>query len=109
MKGITVTLYDRTISGYDAFNHPIYEETAIQVDNVLVAPTSSDDVIDATTLEGKKAVYTLGIPKGDNHDWEDRKISFWGKTWHSFGMPLEGIENLIPLEWNKKVTVELYE
>lgn len=109
MKGITVTLYDRIISGYDAFNHPIYEETAIQVDNVLVAPTSSDDVIDATTLEGKKAVYTLGIPKGDNHDWEDRKISFWGKTWHSFGMPLEGIENLIPLEWNKKVTVELYE
>jgi len=54
-------------------------------------------------------VYTLAIPKGDTHDWENQVIEFWGKTWKSFGMPLEGIESNIPLAWNKKVTVERYE
>ena len=31
------------------------------------------------------------------------------KEWRVFGMELEGIEQLIPLDWNKKVYVERYE
>ena len=59
-------------------------------------------------LTGKKAVYTLAIPKGDTHDWEDKEVKFFGKRWRTFGIPLEGIEQLIPLDWNKKVMVERY-
>ncbi len=29
--------------------------------------------------------------------------------WRSFGIPSQGIEDMIPLDWNKKVTVERYE
>ena len=61
------------------------------------------------SLVGRKEVYTLAIPKGDTHDWENQVIEFWDKTWKSFGSPLEGIESNIPLAWNKKVTVERYE
>lgn len=109
IRGITVTLYERTYSGADGFNHPTFTEIAKTVDNVLVSPASSQEILDATNLYGKKAIYTLAIPKGDTHTWEDCKVSFFGEDWHVFGVPLEGIESNIPLAWNKKVTVERYE
>lgn len=108
IKGITVTLIDKIEVGADPFNNPIYEEVGIEVENVLVSPTSSDDVVNQLSLTGKKAVYTLAIPKGDVNDWEDKEVSFFGKKWRTFGIPLEGIEELIPLDWNKKVMVERY-
>lgn len=110
MNGITVTLYDRTETGRDALNHPIYSETAVPVDNVLVAPMSDEEVLQTYTLTGRNAVYQMGIPKGDSHDWTaGKKVSFFGEDWRIIGLPQEGIEKLIPLSWNKKVRVERYE
>ena len=109
IKGINVTLYEKTYSGTDDFNKAIYTETETTVKNVLVAPASAQETLDALNLYGKKATYTLAIPKGDTHDWEDCRVSFFGEDWHVFGIPLEGIESNIPLAWNKKVTVERYE
>ena len=62
----------------------------------------------AENLFGKKAVYTLAIPKGDTHKWEDSVVEFFGHKWKTFGFPIEGIESNIPLDWNKKVMVERY-
>lgn len=109
ITGIEVTLYVKTQTGTDAFNQAIYTETPVQVSNVLVYPTTNQENLELTNLYGKKAVYTLAIPKGDTHEWEDSKITFFGKDFRSFGIPQEGIENNIPLLWNKKVTVEVYE
>lgn len=109
IKGITVTLYEKTQTGTDAFNDPIYTETAINVDNVLVYPSTQTEILETVNLYGRKAVYTLGIPKGDTHNWENRRIDFFGQSWRSFGIPSQGIEDMIPLDWNMKVTVERYE
>ena len=109
IKGITVTLYEQTQTGTDAFNDPIYIETAINVDNVLVYPSTQTEILETVNLYGRKAVYTLGIPKGDTHNWENRRIDFFGQSWRSFGIPSQGIEDMIPLDWNMKVTVERYE
>lgn len=108
IEGITIQLAVKTETGRDSFNAPVYEEEWVDVDNVLVAPTSSQDALDILNLTGKKAVYTLGIPKGDDHIWEDCKVRFFGEVWSSIGFPQEGIEKLIPLKWNKKVMVERY-
>lgn len=108
-QGITVTLYEVTETGVDAFNEAIVEEKPVEVSNVLVSPASESEILDTVNLYGKKAVYTLAIPKGDTHDWEDRRVDFFGEKWRVFGIPTEGIDGLIPLEWNKKVTVERYE
>lgn len=108
LKGITIQLVGLKKTGSDPFGNPIYEETDIDVENVLVSPTSTDDIVNQLTLTGKKAVYTLGIPKGDTHDWEDKEVKFFGKRWRTFGFPIEGIEDLIPLDWHKKVMVERY-
>lgn len=111
MKGITITLLERVQVGTDPFNRPIYEETETVVENVLVSPVSpgGEEVLDITDLTGRKAVYTLAIPKGDKHRWEGNRVRFFGETWRVIGEPTEGIEHLIPLAWNKKVRVERIE
>lgn len=109
IKGITITLVDKIQTGKDPFGNPIYQDAEIPVENVLVSPTSSDDVVNQLDLTGRKAVYTLAIPKGDTHNWENKEVKFFNQRWRTFGIPLEGIEHLIPLDWNKKVMVERYE
>lgn len=108
IKGIPVILIEKIQTGTDPFGAPIYDEQEIIVDNVLVAPASSDDIVNSQDLFGKKAVYTLAIPKGDSHNWKDTKVKFFDQEWKTFGFPLEGIEENIPLDWNKKVMVEQY-
>ena len=108
MKGITVTLYERTQNGKDAFNRTTYTETPIEVENVLVAPADPGgvEVLETLNLTGRKAVYTLALPKGDDHHWEGNRVSFFGETWQVIGVPTKGIESLIPLQWNTKVQVD---
>lgn len=65
------------------------------VSNVLIGEPSAD---------GK--TFTLGIPKGDAHDWTDCKLGFFGRIFRSIGFPQEGIEANIPLSWHKKVHAE---
>lgn len=108
IKGITVTLINKQETGKDPFDAPIYRDTPIEVDNVLVSPTSTDDVVNQLDIS-KKAVYTLAIPKNDKNNWEDAEVIFFGKRWRAFGFVTQGIDHLIPLDWNKKVMVERYE
>lgn len=110
MKGITVTLYDRTQTGTDALNTPIYSETAVNVEDVLVAPVGSSEVLEVYNLTGRRAEFQLGIPKGDTNDWSaGKKVNFFGHDWRIIDIPEEGIENLVPTKWHKKVRVERYE
>lgn len=108
MRGITVTLYNRTSDSTDEFNRPIYTETAIAVDNVLVGQPTTDEITDTLNLTGKHLAYVLAIPKGDTNTWTDRTVEFFGEKFRTIGEPKMGIEHLIPLSWNKKVKVERY-
>lgn len=116
IKGITILLYEKMQkldeTGkvlVDGFGKPIYEEIPVEVENVLVTPTVSDDLVSNTDLTGRKAVYTLAIPKGDTHDWRDSIVEFFGEKFRTFDIPVKGIDDLIPLDWNTKVKVERYE
>jgi len=110
IRGITITLYDLTQTGTDPLNKPIYAETPVQIGNVLVAPVESTEQLETFSLTGRRAIYQLGIPKGDTHDWTaGKRVSFFGADWRIIGIPTEGIESMIPLDWNKKVQVERYE
>lgn len=109
IKGIQVTLYEKNKTGEDAFGHPIYEESPVTVENVLVAPASASEVLNTQNLTGSKAIYNIAIPKGDTHTWEGNRIDFFGQSWRVIALPQMGIENMIPLDWNKKYMVERYE
>lgn len=108
MTGVSITLYTETQTGTDEFNRPIYTETAVTVDNVLIGEPTTEDIINELNLSGKRLAYTLAIPKGDTNEWKDKKVAFFGETFRTFGEPTQGIEDLIPLSWNKKVKVERY-
>lgn len=108
ITGRTVVLLEKQQTGVDAFNRPTYAEVPVEVENVLIAPLSDQEVLDTLNLTGRKAVYQLGIPKGDVHNWENQRVQFFGETWQVIGIPTEGQDELIPLFWNKKVKVERY-
>lgn len=109
INGITVTLFNQVETGVDGFNNPTFEETPINVDNVLVYPVEDKDIVDALQLYGKKAVYEICIPKGDTHTWEDCRVDFFGESFRVFGAGKEYIESNVPLDWNRKYKVERYE
>lgn len=109
ISGITVTLIERIECGKDAFNHPVYSEKRIKVENVLIAPAQTTEIADALNLTGKKAVYNIAIPKGDKHNWKDNCVEFFGEKWQIIGFPQRGIEENIPLDWNQKWMVVRYE
>ncbi len=109
IRGIAITLYEKTFTGYNSFGEAMYSESPVTVDNVLVAPVTSDDIVNDFTLSGSKVVYQLGIPKGDTHEWRNVDVKFFGERFHTYGKPTEGIDALVPGSWNKKVYVERYE
>lgn len=115
LQGTSVILYQDVETGTDPFGAPIIEEVPVQVDNVLIGEPSTDDITSSTQLYGKTIQYMMAIPKGDIHDWVDKKVEWvdaYGNT-HSvktFGFPITGIEANIPpqMPWHMKVRVEAY-
>ena len=72
-----------------------------------MSPLSDEEKVSTLNLTGRRAVYQLGIPKGDTHNWEaGTMVEFFGQRWRIIGEPTLGIEGMIPLLWNKKVKVE---
>lgn len=109
IKGITVLLHVREQTGTDAFGAPTYKDGTEPVENVLVSPVTTNDVVGELQISGKRAEYELCIPKPDTHIWENRDVEFFGRRWHTIGLPREYIADMLPLDWNKKVLVERYE
>ena len=114
LRGMTVTLYEMTeTKSTDDFGIPIYTETAVTVDNVLIGEPTTEDIQTSTQLFGKVIRYMLGIPKGDTHDWMDKKVSWTDAygithTVKTFGFPITGVEENIPGPWHMKVRCEEY-
>ncbi len=109
MRGIPVVLHIKTQTGTDPFGAPIYEETTETVENVLIGEPQGDQIVNELQLYGRRLAYTLGIPKGDKHVWNDAEVEFFGERFRAYGDVTQGIEELVPLSWNKKVKVERYE
>lgn len=106
LRGITVTLHTEVESGKDELNRTVYTQTEVKVDNVLVGSPSEQEITDVMNLTGRKVIYVLGIPKGDTNNWTDKEVTFFGETFRTIGSPVQGIEAMIPMEWNRKVRCE---
>lgn len=111
ITGITIQYLNKVETGIDAFGRPIYEESAEDVENVVVGQPTSTEQLEIYNLTGRQVAYTLHIPKGDTHNWENVEVilpaPFAGR-YRSFGMPVSYIEANVPLAWNTKVQVERF-
>jgi len=108
MRGMTVTLYAKTQTGTDPFGAPVWEETPVPVENVLVGQPTTEELTEAADLYGKRVDFVLGIPKGDGNEWQDRTVEWTaadGRTvrCETVGFPVMGVEALVPGPWHKKV------
>lgn len=106
MRGVTVTLYEKTQTGVDGLNNPVYSVSPVQVENVLVGEPTTDDITSSISLYGKQLRYMLGLPKGDAHVWTDTEVVIFGERFRTFGDVIQGIEANVPTPWHKKVRVE---
>ncbi len=109
IKGIDIVLVKKNKVGVDPIGSSIYEYEKETISNVLISPVRSEDIINQTNLKGIKAVYILAIPKGDSHIWSGNEVEFFNEVWQVIGEESIGLEHMIPLDWNKKVTVGRYE
>ena len=109
MKGVTVILHEKTQTGVDGLNNPVYSVSSVPVENVLVGEPTTDDITSSISLYGKRIQYMLGLPKGDTHVWTDTEVEIFGETYRTFGDMIQGIEANVPTPWHKKVRVERYE
>lgn len=111
IQGKTVRLWTKTQTGTDAFNDPTYKWTYEDVDNVLIGEPTPEEQTNEMSLTGRSIAYTLGIPKGDTHDWENQIVEFFNEKFRTFGIPVQGIEVNLPrhMPWHKKVKCERYE
>lgn len=108
IKGETVILIEKTETGVDAFGVPIYTESEAIVDNVIVGSPTFDAAIAELNLTGKKLAFTLGIPKGDAHNWCDTTVVIRGQKFRTYGFPLTQTAENVPGRWNTQVKVEAY-
>ena len=113
LRGMTVTLYEQTQTGTDPFGAPVYAETPVDVENVLVAEPLTEDIAQATALYQKTVRYLLGIPKGDTHDWKEKHVAWTDAygvrhDYRTFGFPETGVEENIPGPWHMRVRCEDY-
>ncbi len=105
---MTVTLYEKTQAGTDPFGAPVWEETPTPVENVLVGQPTTEEITASADLGGKRIDYVLAIPKGDGHEWKDRRVEWtdaYGRTvrCETIGFPVTGVEALVPGPWHMKV------
>lgn len=101
----------KTQTSTDGFGAPVYTTDFVDVENVLIGEPTSEEIIQATDLYGKRIRFMLGIPKGDAHDWTDTEVRWTdaygtAHTLHTFGFPIVGVEHLIPTPWHMKVRCE---
>lgn len=109
MKGVIVTLKSKTKTGVDDFGQPVYTEKNVEIADVLIGEPGADDIQTALTEYGKRIAYTLAIPKGDTNTWYKCQVTLpapWSETFNVIGDAIMGIEENIPLRWNKKVHIE---
>ena len=109
LHGVTVKLYNRAVVTYDELNAPVYSFTCTEVDNVLPGQPSTSDIVESVDLSGKRADCVLGIPKGDTHTWADAIVEVWpGEFYETIGWPMTGVQDLIPLQWDRNVRAARY-
>ena len=58
LKGIDVTLYEKTQTGTDEADAPVYAETPVTVHNVLVGEPSAEEITTELQLTGRRLAYT---------------------------------------------------
>lgn len=106
LTGETVTVLTPTY-GYDEGMEETVTWSSQTVDNVLVAPGSTSDVIDSTRPYGTRASFSLGFPKSFSAPLRGCRVEVRGFTYLVIGDPKPNNEQNCPTQWWYTAEVEV--
>ena len=109
IRGTPVTVYRKVAAAEpDRFNNVVYGLTGEDVDNVLIAPGSTE-LLEASRPEGVSVSYTLHFPKTYTKSLEGCAVALpapWGGTYSVIGDPKPYMDANTPTCWDRPVEVE---
>lgn len=108
LKGITIQLKVKTKTGENSFGEPVFTDGWEDVADVLVGQPTTEDMPTNGEPDGRRVDYVMAIPKGDTHVWTDAEVKLpepFAGTYRTVGFPVAGIDEMLPLRWNKKVKI----
>jgi hypothetical protein len=102
ISGETVTVLAYAEVGRDDMNTPIYAWAPEQtVGNVLVGPSSTDDLDGSTRPEGVEVVLALHWPKTYTASLRGKRVEVRGTTYEVVGDPQPYTAANTPGAWNR--------
>lgn len=104
LRGETVQVKTFEVTGFDRFNAPQTSEVVETVDNVLVAPGSTQDLGEDRPL-GVEVKYTLYFPKTYGKTLENAEICVRGEWLKTIGFSDVYDPSFCPTDWNMTVEV----
>ena len=84
---------------------PSHEKLGTAVEDVLVAPGATSDIVDSIRPDGKQIAFTLYLPKGYEHDLTSALIYVRGERFAVVGSPRPWCPDMTPGRWNLVVGV----
>lgn len=105
IAGTTVTVLIPTAASVDEFNNEALEWGRLEVQNVLVAPADTADVVDSNRPDGNRARLILHFPKAFSASLRNCRVEVLGKVWEVEGDPQPFMPDLTPGVWNRPVKV----
>ena len=109
ITGRTVTVVLRVENGRDAFNMPVWDEAAQDVDNVLVAPASTEDLAGLGRPDGDETVIVAHFPKTWSGSLRGAVLVVDGRRFEVVGDPQPYMAANTPGAWNRPVHARLVE
>lgn len=104
MRGETVIVEIREGSSENSFGESVPDVREVTVDNVLVAPMSTED-LGEDRPEGFEARYTLIFPKSFKETLAKTRVKVRGAWYHTHGFSDHFDESVCPTDWNMTVVV----
>ena len=105
IAGETVTVRTPTI-GYDEHMEVVESWSARPVENVIVTPGTTSDVLDSTRPDGTRVAFTLGFPKTFTASLRGCRVTVRGIECAVIGDPQLYTAANVPGAWNYTAEVE---
>ena len=86
-------------------SEPSHEEYGTAIEDVLVAPGATSDIVDSIRPDGKQIAFTLYFPKSYEHDLTSALIYVRDEKFTVVGSPRPWCPDMTPGKWNLVVGV----
>ncbi|MBQ9002192.1 MAG: hypothetical protein IJ087_10095 [Eggerthellaceae bacterium] len=105
ISGMSVSVLRRVMSGRDEMGEPVFATSTETVGNVLVAPSSTDEMDETNRAFGVTCELTLHFPKSYTASLEGCAVEVRGVEYRVLGDPQPYMPENTPTPWNRSVKV----